>query len=272
MKIEVEEIKLYGGDVTILYYPNSHRYKLKETGEWLRSASKIANMYEPFDGKDWALKMCKEKFTELIDSHNDEAISKPDLFEKFMKALKSADDYTEYTQEIGKKIHKLCEEFANAKTKEEKDIVIGYLPSFEAEVVNGFWNFADWYAKQENVEFLKSEKLVYSKKYNIVGRLDCIAKVNGTVTLLDYKTGSLQPKKHRIQNSIYRMCHNEEMTYLVENKKDIRTEYMIDQGLILHLPREGKSEEHIAIDNNAYIVDIMCVQNLIEVDNYKKLK
>ena len=47
--------------------------------------------------------------------------------------------------------------------------------------------FVDWY-HDTNPEILATEIALFSKKYKFAGRVDCIAKINDKITVIDWKT------------------------------------------------------------------------------------
>src|SRR3990167_95995 len=48
-------------------------------------------------------------------------------------------------------------------------------------------SFADWY-EEYNPEILATELAIFSKKGKYAGRVDCLAKINGELTVLDWKS------------------------------------------------------------------------------------
>jgi hypothetical protein len=86
---------------------------------------------------------------------------------------------------IGTQVHEWIEKYIKRALTGGGDLT---LPDNE-KVQNGIISFKSW-LDENKVEFVASEKIVYSKKHDYVGTLDCIAKINGKMTLLDFKTGN----------------------------------------------------------------------------------
>lgn len=82
--------------------------------------------------------------------------------------------------------------------------------------------------KENNVEFLHIERPIYSRRYRYSGRLDGVAKVNGVLSLLDYKTGRGIYPEFRLQTAAYNHALEEELEDL-----------FIEQRLTLHLTEEA---------------------------------
>ena len=58
-----------------------------------------------------------------------------------------------------------------------------------SQLVTSITNFLKW-EKDHDVKFLKSEQVVYSKKYDYCGTFDNNAIVDGYLSLIDFKTSS----------------------------------------------------------------------------------
>lgn len=257
-----ERIKLYGGAVEIDFFPNSHRYKRLGDKSYIASASSYAGMIDPFNGMDWALGMTKSHLLSYLEKSKIDNFTKNELIPVIDDAIKASDVYTQMSIDIGNEIHKLCEAFAVSKiNKTEFDYSI--LDTATEMAVNGFNHFADWY-KNNDVVFLESEKLVYSKDLNIVGTTDLVAMVNGIKTIVDYKSGTLYPKQ-RIQNSVYLLCYNEEWLATVGTLAGCA-----EQGIVLHLPREGDCAVPVLITSEEYTKDYNCIKAMVVVKERSK--
>jgi hypothetical protein len=80
----------------------------------------------------------------------------------------------------------------------------------EQRVANAVSGFLDWKAKH-NVEFLISERFVYSKKHGYVGILDIVAIVDGKRYLVDIKTSNnIYMLEYGMQTSAYLKAYEEE--------------------------------------------------------------
>jgi hypothetical protein len=64
---------------------------------------------------------------------------------------------------------------------------------------------------QENkVEVISAEQKVYSKELDIAGTFDCLARFNGELAILDWKTGSGIYPEYFLQMGGYDVCYSEE--------------------------------------------------------------
>lgn len=89
-------------------------------------------------------------------------------------------------------------------------------------VARGVTSFLEW-ESEHKVKYLWSEKILYSLKYDYIGRGDFAAKVDGKVCLCDIKTGnSLRMSSVRMQTSAYAMADREESKVKYDGRCAIR--------------------------------------------------
>ena len=100
----------------------------------------------------------------------------------------------------GKFVHEWCESYIKGEDPK--------LP-VNTELRNAVSKFLEW-VNTNNVEFLETEKIVYSQKYNYAGTLDFIAKVNGKIMLGDFKTSTGIYDEYFFQTSAYQQAYLEE--------------------------------------------------------------
>lgn len=80
---------------------------------------------------------------------------------------------------IGTKVHKAVENYINS----------GELKAEDKLVQRCLNNFISW-AKEDKVEFVESEKNLYSRKYWLGGIVDFVCKIDGEIWIGDIKTSS----------------------------------------------------------------------------------
>jgi len=127
------------------------------------SVTKIVDACFPKFLTDWALSIGEEEYRRVID-----------------EAL-----------EIGNATHKFCESFIKQEYNElEGDLT----PSCEA--------FLKWYAWSD-AEFLDAERKIYCDKFKYAGTVDAVAKINGRVCVIDFKTSKKIYKPYHLQVAAY---------------------------------------------------------------------
>jgi hypothetical protein len=207
-KTEVEQIKLYGGEVVIDYYPNSHIYKIN--GETIPSVTGITSIIDKSGALlAWAERLTNEYVARItsdplfkekgaFDCINVESITK-----------EAAHQYAVVKKEaagIGDIVHFYAQQFATAKIEGKP------LPrveeGFPQQAINGINAFLEWVRIHE-VKFIYSEFVVYSKKYKYVGQCDAFALVDGHHTYLEYKTSKSVYPEMQLQAAAY-ACAREE--------------------------------------------------------------
>ena len=112
--------------------------------------------------------------------------------------------YVDASANVGTLIHYLVEchikgENPDLSEYSQADQELGYV---------GFNKFLEW-EKSHKVEYLASELGIVSDKYKLGGTIDCIAKVDGVLTLIDFKSGSGIYKEYYVQTSAYKQLAKE---------------------------------------------------------------
>tara|TARA_B100000900_G_scaffold416196_1_gene449937 strand:+ start:2024 stop:2686 length:663 start_codon:yes stop_codon:yes gene_type:complete len=130
----------------------------------------------------------------------------------------------------GTKVHHMCEDYLNNNFDEDK-----HKKDFLAYCLFGqLKNQA--LSNIDNIYF--QEASLWSDKYKIAGRVDCIAEYNGKLSVIDFKTSS-KPRKEEynenyyIQASAYAEMHEEQ------------TGTPIDQIVILVVTSDGEVQEFV---------------------------
>ena len=210
---------LYKGDIEILFYPNSHQYRLGK--ERLLSVSGISGIIDKSTPlMIWATKMMKE---ELLKIKNPNEM---DIMEaQFAYSRKS-----EKACSIGNQVHEWAEDYVTAKIFDRNKELI--LPK-DINARAGVIAFLEW-DKEHDIKYLESERLVYSKEHNFVGIFDCMAEIDGKITLIDFKTSKrFYPMEMGMQTAGYQIAYEEEIG-------------KIDQRMIVRFDKEtGEFESHI---------------------------
>lgn len=108
----------------------------------------------------------------------------------------------------------------------------GYTEEQIALASNSFLAYCYW-EQQHTVEPILVETPLVSEQYRYGGTRDLLAKVDGVLTLVDFKTGSGVYPEHYIQVAAYWML-------------DVEHGYTPEKGLILRIPRDSTEpfEEH----------------------------
>lgn len=181
---------LYGGGVTIVYYPNSHQYKLD--GKNLLSVTGILGVINKPMLIPWAVNQA----VSFLQGHLGEPITDELLAEAKSQHEKVRDE----AASLGHQVHEWCNGYLMGKEPP--------LPE-DIRVMNGVLAFLKW-VEEHDVKFTESEKLVYSKQCGYVGTMDAVAIIDGKKCVLDFKTGKGVYPEHHMQVAAYRHAAEEE--------------------------------------------------------------
>ena len=135
----------------------------------------------------------------------------------------------------GTKVHHMCEDYLN-------NMAIKF-PSKWAKHKKDFFPYCLFTQLQEKVlqnidDIYAQEAGLYSDKYRVAGRVDCVSEYNGVPSVIDFKTSTKERKddwneNYYIQGSAYAEMFQE------------RTGIVIDQVVILVVTEDGTVQEFV---------------------------
>jgi hypothetical protein len=213
MKTDQIKKTLYNGKETIIFYPNSHRYRKEGDRSYLLSATAITGkLNKPFL-LNWAANTACQYIESYVRNSTGKLLAE-ELYPIIEAAKTAHEKVKEKAATAGTIVHEFAEKFAKAKIDNQAYPEIK--DDWSDEVKHGVEAFLDWYSNN-NVKFIESERLVYSKKYKYAGLFDVLAEVNGKLTIIDYKTSNGIYDEHYLQLVGYYIAVKEEFSFL--NKK-----------------------------------------------------
>lgn len=215
-------VPLYGGEIVIDFYPDSHRYKLQGNKDYLISATACTGIIDKSRFLiPWAVGLTGAHLRSFLESATG-PFQAEELYPVIEEALKQHEIKKTEAASIGEQVHAYAESFAKACLAGVD--LPGIPEGADERVIAGINGFLSWFT-ENHVEFMHAEKLVYSKAHGFVGIADAIATVNGKKTLIDYKTSKGIYNEMRYQVAAYRMAYEEEHGSL-------------EGALILHFDKE----------------------------------
>jgi len=183
----------HGDDVELEYNDEKHTYMVegkqvpavtrvvdavspKNLTEWaaMAGADWWANNYEESTGLPWKERMEMQSFLYDGIRHAHKWISRE-------------------AQNIGSDVHKWIELWIKFKIHGGSAVA-----DYPYEVKTPMENFHKWVESRE-VEWIDSEKKVYSKFWNYAGTIDALAKINGELYVIDFKTSAKIYKEYYLQ-------------------------------------------------------------------------
>ena len=194
---ETEEIKIY--DKTIIFYPNSHQYKLvcgEKKSDWktIDSVSRICWVVDKSDALlIWASKLCSDYLLSLpVKERTDEEVK---------IAVNKHKEKKDEAANIWTLAHAWAENYIKTWDMDFPD---------DPQVALATQWFLDW-VDNHNISWVASERFIYSNEYNYVGICDAIAVIDGKRYLVDFKTSNrIRKLEYGMQTSAYAHAYTEE--------------------------------------------------------------
>lgn len=216
----------YGGQVTIEAKPWGDHYRFtvnKRSG--ILSATGVTKYLDKSQALlPWAVGLVGSHVTKSFEARTGISFSKDEIYLVVAEAILKPEEAKVAGGKTGDVIHDYAHAFAKAVMSES---TLPELPNLEhlvdkeerEKALNGINAFLDWY-NTHDVEFLEMEKVVYynsllagdtkegEEVIEFLGILDCLARVNSEILVLDYKTGKRVYTDQRYQLSGYRKAWN----------------------------------------------------------------
>lgn len=204
MKLVMENIEFVESTHTYYYTGDGGRTKLPSVTsitKYLSDADTLMN---------WSQSVIINYLKDNIDRNK--TYDGYDILELIEQASNRTDEISERAIEIGNKFHSTVEDYILAKVNDdsEPDLI------HEDDQVQIALNSFNSWVQRNDVQFLDSEFVVYHPKNRYVGTADILAKVNGSLYIIDLKTSSNIYKKYKLQASAYTCAYNK----LNEQKAD----------------------------------------------------
>lgn len=226
-----QQVQLYGGDVQISFKESNHSYWIQE--EKKRRLTGVTTFLNVIN-KPYLIPWAVNKTIDHIKD-NMEALQSGDhmaVNDILYGAKKAADRERDLAAEIGSAIHKWVEDYINKNPIEMPE---------DPRVLQGTLAFLEWVDKTK-VEFVASEKIVYSKTHDYVGTLDIEAKIKGKRYLIDVKTGNAIYPEARLQTAAYMAADIEETDNDYEGRWILRISKETEEEYIARMEKKGKSD------------------------------
>jgi hypothetical protein len=247
-KKSVEKLSFYQGRAILEKKPWGDHFRITIDGRsGILSNTRITKFLDKSQALiPWAVGLVGSHVTSTFEDRKGSTFTKEEINLVVAEAIRKPEEAKVSGGNIGTYIHDYSHEFAKADIAGTKLPNIPKMPELGKEdrekVLNGINGFLDWY-NSNDVKFLEMEKIVY---YNSLlagdtkegedtieyfGILDLLAKVNGKIMLIDYKTGKRLYSEQRYQLSGYTRAWNSN----VDNKK----QYAQASGVLIFNKESG---------------------------------
>ncbi len=208
-----ELYSLYNGTIDLEFDPGKHIYTAICEGKrvqaygvtsCLQIINKPALMY-------WAVNKAIEHLENNWDINGDyDEVQKKNILEEAKKAHRTK---SQEAADVGTMFHKWAEQYIKATIESyygewTKGSDFPEKPK-NKELRSAVDSFLKW-ESQNKVEWIEAEKKLYSIKHGFAGTCDGLAKVNGVLSAIDFKTSSGIYDEYFLQASAYAKAIEEE--------------------------------------------------------------
>ena len=263
---KTETVEMVINNTPVMFYPNSHTYKILQDDKWIRipSVTTICGVVDKSRPLlTWASRLCCDFLMKLPVAQRVNAA--------IQQACDLYNDKKVEASDTGTIVHDFCEKWVKSQiagSTEPFDVEEHMKTVHDEAAINGITAFAEWINSHE-IEWLMSERITYSKVHNYVGTFDATAIIDGKKTIIDFKTSNRVNKEYGLQTSAYLQALCEETG---ENPADF-------DRLVLRFDKKTGFFESVAFKNyendiagfNAAIVLTNSLKNIEEeIKAYQK--
>jgi hypothetical protein len=211
---QIERTELYGGQVVIEFAKKGHKYTVTDKRKTFKppSVTNITGVIDksgPISG--WAVNVTLNAIKNAI--HPNIPYDSETLEKIWVSAKKQHYFQKKEAADIGTNAHKWLQLYFAGKNPELPKPELPYRAAVDAAL--------KW-VEQHSVQFLDSERPVYSRKHKFSGRLDGYGKVDGKFSIIDFKTGNGVYEEAWLQTAAYDFAITEETEMRFEQRVIIR--------------------------------------------------
>ena len=188
-----QEFSLYNGEVVLSFAEKSHRYKVSDSGskpEHCPSVTTILNVLNKPALVEWGVRCaCDYVYDNLQLLTKQQSFSIEQVFRIVEQARTAHDRTRQEAADIGTNVH----DFLAAYWRGYASGVCPKMPEEEKELncINAALN---WF-QEHDLKPVRIEQAQYSRLHKFCGRPDFIGHIDGSLSVLDYKsTRSIYPE------------------------------------------------------------------------------
>jgi hypothetical protein len=233
---------LYQGKIELLFQDFKHRYTVG--GKDVPSVTHILDVISKPQLVNWATRVTVEFMREAIQPGV--AYDEIQLHSLFENASKAPYQKKKDAGSFGTLVHAWVEQYIHGENPP--------IPVNE-EMKKSVSQFLDW-VRRDNVKFLASEQVIYSRKYNYTGTFDFICKIDGKLYMGDTKTSKGIYTSYMNQVAAYRHARQEEFP---------KEKY--EGQIIIRVGKDGEFEKAIMRGDEIYnklFTTFLAAKNLYE--------
>jgi len=221
----------HGDDVELEYNDEKHTYMVED--KLVPAVTRIVDAVSPKSLTEWAAKAGADWWFKISNSDNykDDVEMQAIVYDGIRFAHK---EISREAQIIGSDVHKWIELWIKFQISGGESIT-----EYPEDVRIPMENFHKWVESRE-VEWIASEKKVYSKFWNYAGTIDALAKINGELYVIDFKTSAKIYKEYYLQVYGYAQAIHEMVN------DDSNKHY--PKGMIVRLDKNENKFQEVAFE------------------------
>ena len=240
-----------GDDVDLEYDDAKHTYMVDDRK--VPSVTKVIDAVFPKHLTVWAAQAGADYWVKNNADHEHYGGDDEDMYNGILNAHKQI---SHKAQEIWLEVHKWIELYIKVK------MIDGETATEYPEAVKiPMQNFHKWVESRE-IEWLACEKKVYSRSWEYAGTIDALAKINGKLCVIDFKTSAKIYKEYYLQVSAYCNAIGEMMGNFPK------------LGMIVRLDKEEEKFQEVAFNpwqHNDVFIDALNIKRF-QSERIKKVK
>ncbi len=240
--MEIEKYNLYDGEINLEFDPKNHIYRIGD--RIVYGVTSIVNVIGKPALIYWAVNQCIDNLKSIWEAGK--SYDEIEILNILTTAKNIHTEKKNQSATIGDLAHKWIEDYIKAKIEKYhrilylshlRTLLYDYLiegtntPTIPVnkQLENSINAFLKW-EKENKVEWLESEKKIYSKQYDYAGTLDAEAKVNNELAIIDFKTS----------NGIYDEYFLQVAAYIQARKEETGNDYK--KAYIVRIGKDGELE------------------------------
>ena len=189
----IYEIKYPTGSTIMLEYDDEkHTYMVDDNK--IPSVTKVIDSVTPKPLTDWAATAGANWWIDNRDRRSRGGGDEEFLYNGIRNAYKEIGDTA---KDIGSEVHKWIELYIKVKMIDGETVT-----EYPDQVKVPMENFHKW-LKTRTIEWLACEEKIYSKAWKFAGTVDAVARINGKLCVIDFKTSAKVYKEYYLQLAAY---------------------------------------------------------------------
>ena len=221
----------HGEDVDLEYDDEKHTYMVD--GKQVPAVTRIVDAVSPKNLTEWAAKAGADWW---LENYTDDIEMQAIMYDGIRYAHR---EISREAQNVGSDVHKWIELHIRSKM-DDGHLFVEYPDDVKVSIEN----FHKWLAMAEKrgIEWLGSEKKIYSKLWNYAGTIDALARINGELYVIDFKTSAKIYKEYYLQVYGYAQAVHEMINWGDDSNK------YYPKGMIVRLDKNEYKFQEVAFE------------------------